>query len=90
MSVSYIRLGTEDQRGFGVLWTKRAKIASGRIVALELWSKTEKNGGVDDGNKQDRYEGGDQLRKGGRILGARGRGACLELRSAVNRETAVV
>lgn len=51
----HLRMG--DKRDFGLLWTKRAKIASGRVVAPELGSKIEENGGVDEGDKQDRYEG---------------------------------
>ena len=51
--------------GHGSLWTKRAKIASGRVIALESGSKTEEKRGIDDGNDQDRYQGCDQLRKRG-------------------------
>ena len=57
-------------KNYGLLWTKRANIASGGVVALELGSKTEEKRGEDEGDKQDRHKGRDKLRKGGRILGA--------------------
>ena len=34
-------------------------MASGRVVAPESGSKTEKGAGKDDGDKQDGYKGGD-------------------------------
>lgn len=43
-------------------------MASGRVVALEPGSQTEEYRGVEDGDKQDRYEGGKQLRQGGSVL----------------------
>ncbi len=34
-------------------------MASGRVIAPQLRTKAEENGGVDDSNKQDRHQGRD-------------------------------
>lgn len=45
-------------------------MASGGVVALEPGSKTEEKTSVNGGNQQDRYQGRNQLRKGGRVIAA--------------------
>ena len=51
-----------------LLGAEGADMASGGVIALQPGSKTEKEGGVDDGNVQDFNEGFNKLRKGGRVL----------------------
>ena len=53
-------------------------MASGGVIALKPGSKTEKEGGVDDGNQQDGDEGGNELREGGRVLATVGRRGSLD------------
>ena len=48
-----------SETDYGILWTKRTKIASGPIVTLEPGSETEKERGVDDGDNQDRNKSRD-------------------------------
>lgn len=62
-------------------------MASGRVIALESGSKAEEKRGVDDCDQQDGYKGGEELRKGGRVLAAISRGACLKFEVSRKLET---
>ena len=56
-----------------VLWTKRAKERSRRITTRYSRPQTQEDADIDGSNKQHRYKCRNELRGGGRVLGAGGR-----------------